>query len=363
MNGRLVGIVLAYVAFWVVAWAIATAPGRDSAEIFQRFRKSTARDATPIVRELTAVYADSPRQASADYAAHPEFRLLIAQSAAPVPECLPVVEEALVSLPPEGRLVVLLALAINGTPTLDERNSWTGSDPLQPRPDALPTIRRHLEREPVWTIALLAAQALAAAGDRPSADVLFERSKNTRRALVARSSELIVLADRKGGAAELMRALRDSLIPDDAATALVISGVLDRDPAWKWKPFALDWATSPAHASAAGGAFPTLYDLLPAERDRIWSAVSSAPRGSRVPLMVALMKRSNWPASYRNWWMGVYDDERKLVPDLEDRLAAGDLASFGRWAAEEQDPRSAMAIRAVLERLRAASARTAQGGR
>jgi hypothetical protein len=358
MKGRMIGLAVAFVAFWVIVWAVATAPGRRSAAILDHFKTSTAHEAAPFLRELTAVYTDSPRQARSDYEGNPDFRLLIAQAAAPVPGCLPVVETALESLPPNGRLGVLLALAINGIPTLNENGSWSGKDTLQPRPDAVPAIRRLLERETEWPIAVMAASVLAAAGDKPAPDVVFERSRDTKRSLVARSAEVIILSDRKGGIVELMRALHDSLIPDDVATAVVISGVLDRDPAWK--PFALTWATNPAHAAAAGGAFPTLYDLLPGEREHIWGTVNAAPRGSRVPLMLALMKRSGWPSSYRYWWMGVYDEEKKAVPDLEEKLAASDLGSFARWATEEKDQQAAMAIRAVLERLRAAKARQAQ---
>ncbi|MEK7467409.1 MAG: hypothetical protein AAB074_08345 [Planctomycetota bacterium] len=358
MNGRVLALVAGYVAAWTVLWWVATAPGRESAAILGRIEKAAPHAVAPILRELTAVYADSPRQASADYAANPQLRLLIAQAAAPVPDGLPVVEEALATLPPEGRLGVLLALVINGAPTLDERNAWTGADEIKPRPDSIPLIRRHLENEPVWTIAVLAASALATAGERPSFDAAFDRARDPRRALVARSAEIIVLADRKDGTKELMRALKDSLIPEDVATALVISNVLDSDPAWK--PFALAWATNPANAAAAGGAFPTLYDLLPAERDRIWGTVNAAPRGKRVPLMVALMKRTGWPSSYRYWWMGVFDEERKSVPDLEERLAAGDLGAFARWASEEKEPQAAMAIRAVLDKLRAVAARQVQ---
>ena len=32
--------------------------------------------------------------------------------------------------------------------------------------------------------------------------------------------------------------------------------------------------------------------------------------------------------------MGVFDDERRAVPDLEERLSGGDLGTFARWATD-----------------------------
>ena len=45
----------------------------------------------------------------------------------------------------------------------------------------------------------------------------------------------------------------------------------------------------------------------------------------RVPLMLALMRRTGWPASYRYWWIAAYDPEKRAVPDLDRRLSAGDV--------------------------------------
>lgn len=354
MNGRILAIAAGYVAAWTVVWWFATGAGRDSAAILTRLEKSSPRDAAPILRELTAVYASSPRQASADFAAYPRLQPLIAGAAAPVPDCLVFVENSLDSLAPDGRLSVTLSLCLNDAPTLDDRGSWSGNEPIRPRKDALPAIRRRLDRETSQPIAVLLATALASGGQKPTADEIFERAKNPKRSLASRTAELIVLSERRDGPAEIRRALRDSLIPDDAASAIIESGVLDRDPAWR--PFALEWACNRDNAVAAGGAFTALYDLLPAERDRLWGTLNATPRGKRVPLMLALMRRTGWPASYRHWWMGVYEEERKAVPDLEERLADGDLGTFARWATEEKDTKAAMALRAVLERLRAAAA-------
>lgn len=354
MNGRTLAIAAGYIAAWTAIWWFATGPGRDSAAILSRLEKSAPRDAAPILRELTAVYAGSPRQASADFAANPALQPLIASAAAPVADCLVFVETALDRLPPEARLSVTLSLCLNDAPTLDDRGSWSGAEPLRPRADALPALRRRLDRETSQPIAVLLAAALVAGGDKPTPDAVFQRASDLRRPVASRTAELIALSERRGGTAELLRALRDSLIPDDAAAALIESGVLDRDPAWR--PFALEWACNRNHAVAAGGAFTALYDLLPADRDRLWGALNATERGKRVPLMLSLMKRTGWPASYRYWWMGVFDEERKTVPDLEARLSEGDLGVFARWATEEKDQQAAMAIRAVLERLRAAAA-------
>ncbi len=354
MNGRMLALAAGYIAAWTVVWWVATGPGRDSAAILTRLEKSPPRDAAPILRELTAVYAGSPRQASADFSTFPGLQPLIAGAAAPVPDCLAFVENSLDALAPDGRLSVTLSLCINDAPTLNEKGSWSGNEPIRPRKDALPALRRLLDRETSQPIAVLLATALAAGGQKPTADAIFESSRNMKRPLASRTAELIVLSERRDGPAELRRALRDSLIPDDAASALVESGVLDRDPAWRL--FALEWACNPDHAVAAGGAFTALYDLLPAERDRLWGALNATARGKRVPLMLALMRRTGWPAAYRRWWMGVYEEESKAVPDLESQLAGGDVGTFARWATEEKDTQAAMAIRAVLERLRAAAA-------
>ncbi|MCE9581729.1 MAG: hypothetical protein K8T20_04340 [Planctomycetes bacterium] len=349
MNGKGLALGAGYVAVWTALWWFATEPGRDSAAIIARIERAAPGEAAPMIRELTVVYTGSPRQANADYAENPKVRSLIASAAAPVPGCLLLVEEALETLDETSRINVMLSLAVNGPPSLDAQGHWAGKDAFHPRPDAVPLLRRRLEAETSRSVAVLAALALRAAGDLPTPDEVFARASSKTRPLASRSAELIVLADQPGGTTEIMRALRDSLIPDDAAASIATSGTLDRDPAWK--TFALSWAIDRRHASAAGGAFPMLYDAFPDDSDRIWSSVSAAERGKRVPLMLALMTRNKWPAGYRAWWMGTYDKEKEVVAGFEEQLAQGDLQNFGRWATDEREPGPARALRAVQEHL------------
>ncbi|MCC6741048.1 MAG: hypothetical protein IT452_18555 [Planctomycetia bacterium] len=350
MTGRRLAVVAALIAAGVLAWWLATAPSRRSSAILRRLERASPAEAAPVLRELAAVYASSPRQARPDFDANPALRPLIASAAACAPGCLDFVESTLPSLENEARFAVILSLCLDDAPELAAGGSWTGTQPLKPRPDALPALRRILDAETSQAAAVLLASALAAGGEKPTVSALVERVRDPRRPLASRAGEVIAFSDRRDGPADLMRVLREGGLPDDVASALVESNVLDRDPAWK--DFARTWALAPQNAAAAGGAFTALYDLLPVDRDRLWGAVSSAERGRRTPLMLALMRRSGWPASWRRWWLGVYDDEKRAVPDLEQRLSQAPLAEFAKWVADEKDEESARAIRAVLERLR-----------
>lgn len=350
MTGRRLAAVAALIAAGALAWWLATAPSRRSADILKRLERAAPAEAAPVLRELTAVYASSPRQARADFDAHPTLRPLVASAAAAAPGCLGFVESTIPSLEGEARFAVVLALCLNDAPELSASGSWSGVQPFKPRPDALPALRRILDAETSQASAVVLASALAAGGDRPPVGTVVERARDPRRPLASRAGEVIAVSDRRDGPAELMRVLREGGLPDDVASALVESNVLDRDPAWK--DFARTWALNPQNAAAAGGAFTALYDLLPVDRDRLWGAVSAAERGRRAPLLLALMRRSGWPSSYRRWWLGVYDDERRAVPDLEARLSEAPLGGFARWVAEEKDEGTARAIGVVLERLR-----------
>lgn len=350
MTGRRLAAVAALIAAGVLAWWLATAPSRRSAAVLQRLERAAPAEAAPVLRELTAIYASSPRQARSDFDAHPALRPLIASAAAPAPGCLDFVESTIPSLDGEARFAVILALCLDDAPELGAGGSWSGTQPLKPRPDALPALRRILDAETSQAAAVMLASALAAGGDRPPVATVAERARDPRRPLASRAGEVIAFSDRRDGPAELMRVLREGTLPDEVASALVESNVLDRDPAWK--DFARTWALAPRNAAAAGGAFNALYDLLPVDRDRLWGAVSAAERGRRTPLMLALMRRSGWPATYRRWWLGVYDDEKRATPGLEQRLSEAPLGSFAKWAVDEKDEETAQAIRAVLERLR-----------
>lgn len=336
MTPRSGALLALYAGAWTVVGWLLSEPGRLSeAQIRAVTASGSYEEVRAATDRLSAIYADSPRQAWGDWAAFPTHRTTIAVAASTVPGARSLVEEALVTLPPRERFFVALNAATGGKPTFVE-GQWTGTDPLSVPPGLMAFLRGRLDRETSPELIVLYDEILRGSGWNPPPDELFARARDTGIPADNRTGSLLILARQPGGAEAVRRALDAAAIPDAIASRILVSRVLDADPATE--AWLVRFALDPSHAVVAGGAFDVLYEQLGTHKDRLWAVVSAVDPGSRLPLMRALLLRGRWPVACRRWFAGVWPEEvRRGGAEFERELAATGLSNLGGWILEERD--------------------------
>jgi hypothetical protein len=347
-------IAAAVVAFALAGaglWWWAGGSGRRSDAIFQRMAEPGGLKAARAFEEdLRLLYKDDPSQAEDDWETHPEFRGPIAAAASTVPNCRPLVEKALRELGPPERFYITLCLATGGNPTLRD-GIWTGTDSLRITDEWRAFLEARLDVETGIQVLILTAEALRGSGWKADRDAILAKAAEPARPVLSKGALLVVLAGEPGGARAIMDAAEKGSIEDEPLVMVLESGALrGEEDLREWVERVI---AGGAHPVAAGGAFVSLLTMYPDLRDRLFETARAAPKGRRLPFMMALLKHTDWPPTYKAWWIAAWESDAKADPAARAAIAANGLGTIAAWAArEEKNPQIRLALETIYDFLR-----------